>query len=162
MELDRIEVDLSNAKELYDELNAENLRKAADARNAALADSRTFAAKLKNAIKDTEKRITKATEEVQALEGEAQLAAQEALKALQTTLKDQQKAQSDEESKFANLNKADAKLRVETLGSEWDSREEIISQLQAELEYENRLIEQYSLEMTDANKPEADRAFAKE
>lgn len=81
-QLDQIEGELSQAKELYDELNAENLRKAADARNAALADSRTFAAKLKNTIKDTEKKITKAQNSANGLEGEALTAAQEEIKGL--------------------------------------------------------------------------------
>jgi hypothetical protein len=37
-----------------------------------------------------------------------------------------------------------------------------MADLESELVFEQGLIDQYSLEMTDANKTEADRAFAKE
>jgi hypothetical protein len=104
-QLEQVGVELGYAKELYDELNAENLRKAADARNAALAESRTFSNKLKNTIKDTEKKVTNAKNALNGLEGAELEAAQAALATLEADLKQQQKDQSDEESKFANLNK---------------------------------------------------------
>lgn len=55
----RLEGELVGAKELYDELNAENEREATEGRAIALAAARDAAAKLTNQIADSEKREQK-------------------------------------------------------------------------------------------------------
>lgn len=56
-QLENIQGELKKAKEHYDELNAENLRKQAEQRAADLAESRTNSNKLVNQIKDSQKRV---------------------------------------------------------------------------------------------------------
>jgi hypothetical protein len=60
----RLEGELVGAKELYDELNAENEREASDARAIALADARDAAAKLTNQIAESEKREQKKSDAI--------------------------------------------------------------------------------------------------
>jgi hypothetical protein len=66
-ELARFEGMAADAKEYYDELNVENLRKATEEREASLNNSRTLSNKLVNNISDTEKRLTKRTTEIAAV-----------------------------------------------------------------------------------------------
>lgn len=60
------------------------------------------------------------------------------------------------------MNREDAELRVNTLDAEFKKRAETIAELEAEVVFEQGLLDQFSLEMSDANKTEADRAFARE
>jgi hypothetical protein len=71
------------AKEIYDELNAEQEREAADERAIELADARDAANKLVNQIADSQKRTTKLEAALAGVTGPELVTAQAALAASQ-------------------------------------------------------------------------------
>jgi hypothetical protein len=70
-DIERFTEQEASAKELYDELNADNLAKAAARRQEELADARLAANKIINSIADSEKRKSKRAAEINTLQGTA-------------------------------------------------------------------------------------------
>jgi hypothetical protein len=114
-DLAQFEWELEDATAHFDELNAENLREQAEERAEALANSRILSNKLSNQVRDAETREAAARETLAGLSGAELTAAEgkvETLAAETKTLKDRRAA---EEGSYAQLEREDAELRVESL-----------------------------------------------
>jgi len=158
----KFQEELVGAKELYDELNAENEREAAAERAVALADARDAAARLTNQIKDAQKRESKAEAALAGLEGEALATAQDAYAAAQAATTQLQEDKRAGDEAFAFLNKEDAEGRAAILDVEWKQREEEINVLKAEVTYEKTLLTQFKAVIDDATKSEEEIKLATE
>jgi hypothetical protein len=159
-----LEGEMDGAKATFDELNAENERDAADARALALADARDAANKLVNRIADAQVRETKAQFALDQAESTndmgAIIRARTGIDEAKAKTIELMKEKKNEDEAFAYLEQEDAEGRVAFLESDLNARNEAIVALQAETDYERRLLDQYSLEMADMNKSAEDRAFA--
>jgi hypothetical protein len=158
----KFQEELVGAKELYDELNAENEREAAAERAIALADARDAAARLTNQIRDAQKRETKAEAALAGLEGEELVVAQAAYAAAQAATTQLQADKRAGDEAFAFLNKEDAEGRAAILDVEFKQKDEEIAVLKAEVAYEKTLLDQYKAVIEDATKTEEERKLATE
>lgn len=160
-DIEAFRAQLVGAKELYDELNAENEREAAAERAVALAEARDNAARLTNQIRDAEKREQKAQEVLSAAFGAELATAAEALEEAKaaTELLREEKRFRDEES--AQLTKEDAEGAVLVLDAEYKQRTNEIAGLEAEIAYEKNLATGFKATMDDESKTLEERDVAK-
>jgi hypothetical protein len=135
-DIERLQAELGPAKELFDELNAENEREAADARALALADARDAASKLVNRINDSQKVEQRLTAALEGKEGEALAAAEKALEDAQKATKKLQEEKRTQDESFAELSQEDAEGRVGILELDLKNLDTRISDLAAETKYE--------------------------
>lgn len=125
-DLAQYEGELEEATAIFDDLNAENLREQAEERAQALADSRILSNKLINQVRDAETREAAAREALAGLEGAELTAAEGKVATLAAETKDLKDRRAAEEGAYAQLEREDAELRVESLRREKEDRLETI------------------------------------
>jgi hypothetical protein len=135
-DIERLTSELGPAKELFDELNAENEREAADARALALADARDVASKLVNRINDAQKVEQRLTTALEGKEGDALATAEKSLEDAKKATKKLQEQKRTEDESFAELSQEDATGRVGILELDLKNIDTRISDLAAETKYE--------------------------
>lgn len=119
----------------FDELNAENVRKAQQAKQQAFAKAKDRARQLANDVKDAKKRITMVTDRIAKATGEAKTKLEDELKQLQVGIEKGEGERDAASEHYARMNQDDAKQQVEHRKRQMDDIDKRIADAKAKAEW---------------------------